>query len=103
MTLTEKILARKAGLDELKPGAFIEIEPDLGLGNDITALMIRIDVNGAKRRDAIERRTKKLNKELGKLIKTAYSEINGILRGAMRRVARVEAKSVNDIVRKNLP
>jgi 3-isopropylmalate/(R)-2-methylmalate dehydratase large subunit len=37
MTLTEKILAAKAGREELKPGDFIEIEPDLGLANDITA------------------------------------------------------------------
>ncbi|GAH52775.1 unnamed protein product, partial [marine sediment metagenome] len=37
MTLTEKILAEKAGLEALKPGDFIQIEPDLGLANDITA------------------------------------------------------------------
>jgi 3-isopropylmalate/(R)-2-methylmalate dehydratase large subunit len=37
MTMTEKILARKAGLETVRPGEFIEIEPDLGLGNDITA------------------------------------------------------------------
>jgi len=37
MTLTEKILARKAGSSRVKPGQFLEIEPDLGLGNDITA------------------------------------------------------------------
>jgi 3-isopropylmalate/(R)-2-methylmalate dehydratase large subunit len=37
MTLTEKILAAKAGRDRLIPGDFIEIEPDLALANDITA------------------------------------------------------------------
>jgi 3-isopropylmalate/(R)-2-methylmalate dehydratase large subunit len=37
MTLTEKILAAKAGREFLQPGEFIEIEPDLGLANDITA------------------------------------------------------------------
>jgi 3-isopropylmalate/(R)-2-methylmalate dehydratase large subunit len=37
MTLTEKILARKAGVKSLKPQDFIEIEPDLALSNDITA------------------------------------------------------------------
>ncbi len=37
MTLTEKILSLKAGQSPLKPGDFIEIEPDLGLANDITA------------------------------------------------------------------
>ncbi len=37
LTMTEKILARKAGRETVRPGDFIEIEPDLGLGNDITA------------------------------------------------------------------
>ncbi len=37
MTLTEKILARAAGKDRVRPGDFLEVEPDLGLGNDITA------------------------------------------------------------------
>ena len=37
MTLTEKILARKANVTDIRPGDFIEIEPDLGLANDITA------------------------------------------------------------------
>ncbi len=37
MTLTEKILALKAGQDILMAGEFIEIEPDLALANDITA------------------------------------------------------------------
>jgi 3-isopropylmalate/(R)-2-methylmalate dehydratase large subunit len=37
MTLTEKILAAKAGTKRVKPGDFLEVEPDLGLANDITA------------------------------------------------------------------
>ncbi len=37
MTLTEKILAKKAGVSSLKPQDFIEIGPDLALSNDITA------------------------------------------------------------------
>jgi len=37
MTLTEKILAKKAGLSEVRPGQFILIEPDLGFANDLTA------------------------------------------------------------------
>jgi 3-isopropylmalate/(R)-2-methylmalate dehydratase large subunit len=37
MTLSEKILARGAGRDQVAPGEFLEIEPDLGLANDITA------------------------------------------------------------------
>lgn len=36
MTLTQKILASHAGLKEVKPGQFIEINLDLVLGNDIT-------------------------------------------------------------------
>ncbi|MDR1531451.1 MAG: 3-isopropylmalate dehydratase large subunit [Clostridiales bacterium] len=37
MTMTQKILAVAAGLEEVKPGQLIEAELDLVLGNDITA------------------------------------------------------------------
>lgn len=37
MTMTQKILAAHAGLDEVKAGQLIEAELDLVLGNDITA------------------------------------------------------------------
>ncbi len=37
MTVSEKILAAAAGRDRVTPGEFLEIEPDLGLANDITA------------------------------------------------------------------
>ena len=36
MTMTQKILAAKAGLKEVHPGQFIEANIDLALGNDIT-------------------------------------------------------------------
>ncbi len=37
MTMTQKILASRAGLKEVKAGQFIEIDLDIVLGNDITA------------------------------------------------------------------
>jgi 3-isopropylmalate/(R)-2-methylmalate dehydratase large subunit len=37
MTVSEKILASAAGREQVRPGDFLEIEPDLGLANDITA------------------------------------------------------------------
>lgn len=37
MTMTQKILAAHAGLDQVTPGQLIEAELDLVLGNDITA------------------------------------------------------------------
>jgi 3-isopropylmalate/(R)-2-methylmalate dehydratase large subunit len=37
MTMTQKILAAHAGLDEVKAGQLIEADLDLVLGNDITA------------------------------------------------------------------
>lgn len=36
MTMTQKILAQKAGLDEVKPGQLVCIHLDMVLGNDIT-------------------------------------------------------------------
>ncbi|MDF1593708.1 MAG: 3-isopropylmalate dehydratase large subunit [Desulfobacterales bacterium] len=37
MTITEKILARNAGLDSVKPGTLVNAKLDIALGNDITA------------------------------------------------------------------
>ena len=37
MTITEKILARHAGLDSVKPGTLVNAKVDIALGNDITA------------------------------------------------------------------
>lgn len=37
MTMTQKILAKKAGLAEVHAGQFIEASVDLALGNDVTA------------------------------------------------------------------
>ncbi len=73
------------------------------LERDITAEMMRIDVNGTSRKAARKRRLKKLNHEIGIIIRTAYSEINGIIRSAGRRVAKVEARKVNQIVAEQLP
>ena len=36
MTMTQKILARHAGLDNVVPGQLIEAKVDMVLGNDIT-------------------------------------------------------------------
>ena len=43
MTMTQKILAHHAGLDEVKPGQLIMADLDLVLGNDITT-PVAIDV-----------------------------------------------------------
>ncbi|MBI3752882.1 MAG: 3-isopropylmalate dehydratase large subunit [Deltaproteobacteria bacterium] len=37
MTITEKILARHAGLKEVRPGQLINAKVDIALGNDVTA------------------------------------------------------------------
>ena len=37
MTITEKIIAAHAKVDEVKPGEFVEVDVDLALANDITA------------------------------------------------------------------
>lgn len=51
MTITEKILARHAGLKEVSPGQLINAKVDIALGNDITApIAIReFKAAGAKR------------------------------------------------------
>lgn len=37
MTMTQKILAKAAGLDSVKPGQLVQVKVDMVLGNDITA------------------------------------------------------------------
>jgi len=51
MTITEKILARHAGLDHVSPGDLIEVSVDMALANDITApLAIKVfEEIGARR------------------------------------------------------
>ena len=73
------------------------------LGRDTTALMLRIDVAGTKQPKARLRRLRKLNRELGILTRTAYSEIGGITKVALRRLAQAETKSTIKIVGANLP
>ncbi len=45
MTMTQKILARAAGLEQVQAGQLIEAQLDLVLGNDITS-PVAIKENG---------------------------------------------------------
>lgn len=73
------------------------------LEREIFLLIVRIDVAGTKQRKARQRRLKKLESEIGIATRTAYSEVNGMIRAAGRRVAKVEARKINEIVAENLP
>jgi hypothetical protein len=73
------------------------------LGRDLKNLMFSIDVHGTSRKDARERRLKRLNTESRTMIRTAYSEIGGIMRAAVRRIAKVETKKATEVVRKHVP
>ena len=42
MTMTQKILAKHAGMNEVKKGQLIEANLDLVLGNDITTPVAKI-------------------------------------------------------------
>jgi len=41
LTFAEKVLARKAGLNEVTPGQIVEVEPDLGMSHDNTAAIAK--------------------------------------------------------------
>jgi hypothetical protein len=73
------------------------------LARDLKDLMLKIDVAGTKQINARKRRLKKLNEESRLLIRTAYSEMNGILRHALRRLAKVETKKAVATVRRHIP
>lgn len=73
------------------------------LGADLKKLLFDIDVHGTTRKDARERRLKRVNTESRIMIRTAYSEIGGIMRLAVRRIAKVETKKTTQVVRKHVP
>lgn len=73
------------------------------LGRDLKRLVLETDVNSTTRKDARKRRLKRLNEESRILIRTAYTEVNGILRPALRRVGKVETMKTTKVVRKHVP
>lgn len=73
------------------------------MGRDLKKLMLDIDIAGTQRKDARQRRLKRLNVESRIIIRTAYSEVGGILRASTRRIAKVESKKVANVMRKNIP
>jgi len=74
-----------------------------GLANDLKDLLQRIDPHGTQRVAARKRRLKKFDQESKVLIRTAYSEMGGILRQATRRIAKVETKNTVAVIRRNVP
>lgn len=102
--IRDDIIAQDIRYNRVNASVRAEVNARLDvLEKDITAAMMQVDVNGTRQKKARDRRLKKLNEALRILIRTAYSEINGIIRSAGRRVAKVEAQKVNQIVEVNLP
>jgi 3-isopropylmalate/(R)-2-methylmalate dehydratase large subunit len=54
MTMTQKILARAAGLDSVVPGEYVDAKLDLVLGNDITAPVAIKEFRGAGATDVFD-------------------------------------------------
>lgn len=73
------------------------------LGLDLKELLFSIDVHGTNRKDARGRRLQKLNVESRTMIRSAYSEIGGIMRAAARRIAKVETVKTTQVVRSHVP
>ncbi len=55
MTMTQKILASKAGLDEVHAGQYIEAKIDLALGNDITTPVAIKEFNKTGRKTVFDK------------------------------------------------
>jgi 3-isopropylmalate/(R)-2-methylmalate dehydratase large subunit len=55
MTMTQKILARRAGLPEVKAGQLIEADLDLVLGNDITSPVAIKEMNRFRREGVFDK------------------------------------------------
>jgi len=73
------------------------------MGRELKEMVLRIDVAGTQRKDARARRLKKIDDESKIIIRTAYSEVNGILRSAARRIAKVETKNTARVIRSAVP
>lgn len=73
------------------------------LSRELRELIARIDIHGAQRVDARQRRLDKFEKEMKAAVRTAYSDINSLLRGEMNRIAKIETKATANAVRKHLP
>ena len=55
MTITEKILAAHVGRDQVRPGEFLMLGPDLILANDITAPIAICEFNEIDRAEVFDR------------------------------------------------
>lgn len=75
----------------------------LQVQKDLVALAIKVDPNGAQTEAARQRRLERLRKSSGALVRDAYREIDQIVKGSARRIAKVESQNTVDIVRKHLP
>lgn len=73
------------------------------LGREIKETILRIDAHGAQRNDARQRRLKKLEEEIKVLVRTAYSEVNGILKSELRKTAKVETMATAKAIRRHVP
>lgn len=73
------------------------------LERDLKKVMVDIDPNGAQRTDARRRRTIKLRMKVKELVDKAYQDINAIVRGELRKAAKVETQATANIMRKAIP
>ncbi len=73
------------------------------LADDLKAVMAKIDPFGTERADAQERRLKKLDEEVAKLIAEAYGEISKGLTSDLRRIANIESEVTVETIGKALP
>jgi regulator of protease activity HflC (stomatin/prohibitin superfamily) len=73
------------------------------MADDLKGLMAKIDPFGTERRDARERRLKKLDKEAAKIIAEAYADISRATADDMKRLARTESEMIVKTIAEELP
>lgn len=73
------------------------------LDRDVKALLVKIDPAGTTQPKARQRRLQKFNREAGVLIRTAYSEINGMVKADLRRVGMAESVNTMKVMRRHIP
>ena len=98
MTMTQKILAKHAGLDKVEAGQLIEANLDLVLGNDITSPVAIHEMKKLKNQEVFDKdKVTILNRNSADVIRTDFIEYtqNHLLNILKHRIDREQDANIN--------
>lgn len=100
----DKLIKHDVELRRVDGGRQKRVEKRLDqMADDLKGLLAKIDPFGTERRDARERRLKKLDEEAAKIIAEAYTDISKATKDDMGRLARAESEVIVKTIAEELP